>query len=104
MTEEDITRMARSIADTFCCRMCDENGETHGEELYVLSFEDIEEAVKLITTLVRSDEREACAKVCDDLERAKWESVNDILANGGRLAFAGPVQEDHQLKTPPPET
>jgi hypothetical protein len=36
-------------------------------------------------------EREACAKVCDDFERAKWESVKDITQNGGRLAFAGPM-------------
>lgn len=36
-------------------------------------------------------EREACAKVCDDLERKKWETVSDIVTNGGRLAFAGPV-------------
>ncbi len=36
-------------------------------------------------------EREACAKVCDDFERAKWESVKNITENGGRLAFAGPM-------------
>jgi hypothetical protein len=36
-------------------------------------------------------EREACAKVCDELERAKWESVKHISENGGRLAFAGPM-------------
>ena len=42
--------------------------------------------------LVAAREREACAKVCDDFERAKWESVKDIVANGGRLAFAGPMQ------------
>jgi hypothetical protein len=36
-------------------------------------------------------EREACAKLCDDFERAKWESVKNITENGGRLAFAGPM-------------
>ena len=36
-------------------------------------------------------EREACAKVCDDFERAKWESVKNIAENGGRLAFSGPM-------------
>lgn len=41
--------------------------------------------------LVAAAEREACAKVCDDFERAKWESVKDIAQNGGRLAFAGPM-------------
>ena len=41
--------------------------------------------------LVAAAEREACAKVCDDFERAKWESVKNITQNGGRLAFAGPM-------------
>lgn len=41
--------------------------------------------------LGQRDEREACAKVCDDLERAKWETVKHISENGGRLAFAGPM-------------
>jgi hypothetical protein len=36
-------------------------------------------------------ERAECAKVCDDFERIKWESVKDIVQNGGRLAFAGPM-------------
>jgi hypothetical protein len=44
-----------------------------------------------LVALVRADEREACAKVCDDFERAKWESVKNITENGGRLAFAGPM-------------
>lgn len=42
-------------------------------------------------TLVAAAEREACAKLCDDLERQKWESVHDIQINGGRLRFVGPV-------------
>jgi hypothetical protein len=42
--------------------------------------------------LVAAKEREACARVCDDFERAKWESVKHISENGGRLAFAGPMK------------
>jgi len=42
--------------------------------------------------LVAAKEREACASVCDDFERAKWESVKHISENGGRLAFAGPMK------------
>jgi hypothetical protein len=49
------------------------------------------ERLESLFALVRADEREACAKVCDDFERAKWESVKNITENGGRLAFAGPM-------------
>jgi hypothetical protein len=41
--------------------MCDENGETYGEELYAMSLADIEEAAELVAAA----EREACAKVCE---------------------------------------
>ena len=57
------------------------------------AFSDLE--LERFAALVReeaiADEREACAKVCDDFERAKWESVKNISENGGRLAFAGPM-------------
>jgi hypothetical protein len=49
------------------------------------------EAVKQLVAEAVAAEREACAVVCDDFERAKWESVNRICENGGRLAFAGPM-------------
>jgi hypothetical protein len=32
---------AREFANQFGSRMCDENGETHGEELYCFSLDDI---------------------------------------------------------------
>lgn len=32
---------ARELAQQFGVRMCDENGETHGEELYCLGLDDI---------------------------------------------------------------
>lgn len=41
--------------------------------------------------LVRADERAECAKVCDNFEREKWESIKNIGQNGGHLAFAGPM-------------
>jgi len=96
MTREEIIRMARQIADTLGSRMCDEDGETHGEELYAMSLADIEDAVELVAEAknvehkeaMRLDihscgptckryacvatreavaaEREACAKVCEE--------------------------------------
>lgn len=64
MKLEEIIAMAREIADTLGSRMCDENGETHGEELYAMSLADIQEAVELVA----AREREECAKVCDGLQ------------------------------------
>ena len=47
MTQDDVIDMARHIASTFGTRMCDENGDTHGEELYAMGIEDIVETIKL---------------------------------------------------------
>ncbi len=58
----DIIRMARQIADTFGSRMCDENGETYGEELYAMSLADIEESAELVAAA----EREACAAIANE--------------------------------------
>jgi hypothetical protein len=63
MTQDEIIEMARHIADTFGTRMCDENNDTHGEELYAMGMDDIVETIKLVA----AKEREACAKVCDKL-------------------------------------
>ena len=60
MTREEIIKLAEQVKNTFGSRMCDENGETHGEELYCLSLADIEDAVEFVAEA----ERESCAKVC----------------------------------------
>ena len=39
---------ARELAQRFGTRMCDENGDTHGEELYCLGLDDIVEMVKAL--------------------------------------------------------
>ena len=61
MTQDEVIDMARHIADTFGTRMCDENNDTHGEELYAMGMDDIAETIKLAS----AKEREACAKVCE---------------------------------------
>ena len=63
MTPEEIIEMARHIATTLGSRMCDENGDTHGEELYAMGIDDIVDTIKLVA----EKEREACAEVCDDI-------------------------------------
>ena len=62
MTRDEIIEMARHIADTFGSRLCDENGDTHGEELYVMHIDDIVDAIKLVA----AKEREACAKLAQE--------------------------------------
>jgi hypothetical protein len=61
MTQDEIIDMARHIADTFGTRMCDEHGDTLGEELYAMGIDDIIETIKLVAAA----EREACAKECE---------------------------------------
>jgi len=58
MTQDEIIEMARHIADMFGTRMCDEHGDTHGEELYAMGIDDIVETIKLVA----AKEREACDK------------------------------------------
>jgi hypothetical protein len=53
--------MALEIANRFASRMCDEHGETHGEELYCMGMTDIVEAINFVAT----KEREACAAILD---------------------------------------
>lgn len=65
----------------------------HNDMIYVTTInDDCAKELERFTELVRADEREACAKVCDDFEYAKWESVKNISQNGGRLVFANPTQ------------
>jgi adenosylmethionine-8-amino-7-oxononanoate aminotransferase len=82
MTQDEIIEMARHIADTFGTRMCDENNDTHGEELYAMGIDDIVDSIKLVAAKAFPDgvdaewiarrtkyaveqEREACAKECE---------------------------------------
>ena len=95
MKQDEIIEMARHIASTFGTRMCDENGDTHGEELYAMGLDDIVDTIKLVAAKEREklknvalfdrwyqeldiavlSEREACAKVCDNIH-AKHEAAD----------------------------
>jgi hypothetical protein len=74
MNSEEIIEMARHIADTFGTRMCDENNDTHGEELYAMGMDDIVETIKLVA----AKEREACALICDK-EVEDWKYDADVV-------------------------
>lgn len=77
MTQDEIIRMARELVTRHGIRMCDEDGETHGEELYCVCVEDIAEIIKHAA----AHEREACANVCD--ENAKeWADGNNDWCSG----------------------
>jgi hypothetical protein len=103
---QDIIEMARHIAKTFGSRMCDENGDTHGEELYAIGIDDIIETIKLVAEAAASkerkefavhavdiarravaEEREACAKVCDEASVPnKGKLRNDVQWGAMNLA------------------
>ena len=68
MTQNEIIEMARHIATTLGSRMCDENGDTHGEKLYVMSIDEIVEAIELVA----AKEREACATMLEDWNKHAW--------------------------------
>jgi hypothetical protein len=67
MTQDEIIEMARDLAEKFGTRMCDENGDTHGEELYAMGVDDVVDIIKLVA----AKEREACEAVCNKLSANK---------------------------------
>ena len=92
MTQDEIICMARELATRHGIRMCDEDGETHGEELYCVDVDDIAEIIKQVAAHEREKcvdvavkavadhievaialEREACAKVCEPVEGSAYE-------------------------------
>lgn len=50
-------------------------------------FHGVFPSMERFTALVAAHEREECAKVCDDLERKKWET----LTQGGKLSGFGAI-------------
>jgi hypothetical protein len=68
MTQDEIIEMARHIATALGSRMCDENGDTHGEDLYCMAFDDIVDSIKLVADVATAKEREACANLCEDFD------------------------------------
>ncbi len=76
MTQDEIIEMARHIATTLGSRMCDENGDTHGEELYCMAFDDIVDSIKLVA----AKERDEWAKEFAGL--GEWTAVHILEARG----------------------
>jgi hypothetical protein len=59
---------ARELANQFGTRMCDENGETHGEELYCFDLDDI---IALKEALAQP-EQEPVAYLCEPDENGLY--------------------------------
>ena len=57
MTQDEIIEIdeARNLAVTFGTRMCDENGDAHGEELYCVGIDDIRDIIKLVAAKEREE-------------------------------------------------
>lgn len=45
---DELIQKARELAQRFGTRMCDEEGDTHGEELYCMGLDDIIDIIKLL--------------------------------------------------------
>ena len=46
-------------------------------------WEDLQKFAELVDAAARADEREACAKICDELHRDwKWRAAESIRARG----------------------
>lgn len=63
MTQE-IINLARDLVEKFGTRMCDENGDTHGEEIYAMGVDDVIDIIKLVA----AKEREEIAQFIDSTE------------------------------------
>ena len=73
MTRDDIIRLAKE-AGFIRVVSIEEGGAV---TTTVAPIEELERFAAFVTT----DEREQCAKLCDDLERKKWETIT----TGGEL-------------------
>lgn len=80
MTQDEISEIdeARNIAVTFGTRMCDEHGDTHGEELYCVGIDDIRAIIKLVA----AKERAGCVK------RAKVALLGTLQTTSDRVLAA----------------
>ena len=81
---DEVLKMARHIATTLGSRMCDENGDTHGEELYCMAFDDIVDSIKLVAVAAASKEREACLKICEAQAQTNYWEGADVCAEAIR--------------------
>lgn len=80
--KDEVLKMARHISKVLGSRMCDENGDAHGEELYCMAFDDIVDAVKLVADAAAAKEREACEKAARVAIELHSDPVAAIRARG----------------------
>ena len=69
MTKDDVIRMAREAGMERVVKL-----HSDGTRTVTLPHPDL---LERFAALVRADEREACAKVCDELERANLYGVKE---------------------------
>ncbi len=82
MTREDIIAMAREAGFMFC----EESYKNQPNCLFYGGYA-VDEQLERFAALVRADEREACAKVCEevgnrDRDSHAWDAVAAIRARG----------------------
>ena len=77
MTEDK----ARELAKRFGVRMCDENGDTHDEELYCFGLDDIIEMAKALAQTGQSD----LDAICQDLQEKTYNQAMRIAELEAKL-------------------
>jgi len=87
-----MSKEARELAQRFGVRMCDENGMTHGEELYCLGLDDI---IAMKEALAKQEQGEPVAwmyeSVCGN-DFATRNSPPDYAKNIRPLGYTTPQQ------------
>lgn len=83
---------ARELANKFGSRMCDENGDTHGEELYCFSLDDII-ALKEALAQRKPLSAEQVSEIC-----AEWTDENGNTNSFGRRQIARAIEAAHGIK------
>lgn len=86
MQQDEIIRMARELATRHGIRMCDEDGDTHGEELYCVGVDDIVEIIKQVAAGERASYR--CDEMEEQIESLMQDLSHAVIAERKRCAKA----------------
>ena len=91
-TDEELN-LAEAMAKRHGVRMCDENGDTHGEELYCVGIDDIADIIR--EALVEQVKQEPVAWVDAKEEGYEFYGIS-YLPVGKHHLYAAPVQPVNQ--------
>ena len=86
---------ARELASQFGSRMCDENGDTHGEELYCFSLDDI---IAIKEALTQPEQKSASVTYQEVAD-----AINELRGGTFEQRQIADEMENKRLYTAPPQ-